>query len=53
MEECTGEDANSTRKSHIYQTVLAALEKDCDCKDVVELLMKEMRVFRRVDVEDF
>jgi hypothetical protein len=53
MEECVGEDAKFLRKSAVYQAVLAALEKECDCRGVVELLMKEMSGSRRVDVGDF
>ena len=54
MEECVGkEEARFAKKSALYQLVLAGLEKDADCRDVVEGLLKEIPEFRRVDVEDF
>jgi hypothetical protein len=33
--------------------VLAGLEKDADCRDVVEVLLKEIPEFQRVSVKDF
>jgi hypothetical protein len=52
MEEYVGGEAKLTRKSAIYQMVLAGLEKDVDCRDVVEMLLREIPEFPRVNVED-
>ncbi|KAI4648697.1 uncharacterized protein J4E78_008760 [Alternaria triticimaculans] len=54
MEElCQSSDVNFTRKSAMYQLVLAALDKDFRCRDVVKLLLREMPEYRRVDVNSF
>ncbi|KAI4610444.1 hypothetical protein J4E80_008208 [Alternaria sp. BMP 0032] len=50
---CQSSDVNFTRKSAMYQLVLAALDKDFRCRDVVELLLREMPEYRRVDVNSF
>lgn len=50
---CESSDVNFTRKSAMYQLVLAALDKDFRCRDVVKLLLREMPEYRRVDVNSF
>jgi serine/threonine protein kinase len=50
---CESLDAKYTRKSAMYQLVLAALDKDVACMEVVEMLLREIPEFRRVDVKMF
>jgi len=50
---CQPSDVNLTRKSAMYQLVLAALDKDFRCRDVVKLLLREVPEYRRVDVNSF
>jgi serine/threonine protein kinase len=52
-EFCKSSDARYTRKSPMYQLVLAALDKDAQCIDVVEMLLHEIPELRRVDVNAF
>lgn len=50
---CESSNAKYTRKSAMYQLVLAALDKDFSCRDVVKLLLREMPAYRRVDMNSF
>jgi hypothetical protein len=52
-EFCEFLDAKYTCKSVMYQLVLAALDKDVACMEVVEMLLREIPEFRRVDVKMF
>ncbi|KAL1795376.1 hypothetical protein ACET3X_007192 [Alternaria dauci] len=52
-EFCESSDAKYTRKSPMYQLVLAALDKDAQWINVVETLLHEKPEFRRVDVRSF
>ncbi|KAJ4366230.1 hypothetical protein N0V83_007866 [Neocucurbitaria cava] len=55
MEEFTTQDqtdAKFTRKSAIYQALLAAVHEDSDVKDLVGKLLAEIPDFRRVDVDE-
>ena len=52
-EFCQPSDVNFTRKSAMYQLVLAAVDKDFRCRDVVTLLLREMPEYRRVGVNSF
>jgi hypothetical protein len=52
-EFCKSLDARYTRKLSMYQLVLAALDKDAQCIDVVETLLHEIPEFRHIDVNAF
>jgi serine/threonine protein kinase len=48
-EACNGGDAKYTKKSAIYQGLLAVLYEDADCREFLGKLLAEIPEFRRVD----
>jgi hypothetical protein len=48
-EACNGGDAKYTKKSGIYQALLAVLYEDADCRELLGKLLAEILEFRRVD----
>jgi hypothetical protein len=52
-EFCKSSDAKYTRRSAMYQLMLAALDKDFSCTEVVEMLLRDMPEYRRIAVNLF
>jgi hypothetical protein len=52
-EFCMSSNAKYTRKSAMYQLVLAALDKDFSCIEVVKMLLRDMSEYRRIAVDLF